>query len=206
MSAVAAPIPASPPRKAGVWRFVKRNPTLTAGAVILVFMALVAVFAPMIAGDPLRIQPALRLRPPSEQFWLGTDGLGRDVFARTVYGARVSLMVGLTVAAIAVGIGLVIGLVAGFFRAADAVIMRVMDGLMAIPAILLAIALVSLTRASITTVIVAIMIPEIPRVVRLVRSVVLSVREQPFVEAAVAGGAPTWKILIRHIMPSPFRR
>ncbi len=113
-------------------------------------------------------------------------------------------MVGLTVAAIAVGIGLVIGLVAGFFRAADAVIMRVMDGLMAIPAILLAIALVSLTRASITTVIVAIMIPEIPRVVRLVRSVVLSVREQPFVEAAVAGGAPTWKILIRHIMPSTF--
>ncbi len=204
MSAVAAPIPASPPRKPGVWRFVKRNPTLTAGAVILLFMALVAVFAPMIAGDPLRIQPALRLRPPSEQFWLGTDGLGRDVFARTVYGARVSLMVGLTVAAIAVGIGLVIGLVAGFFRAADAVIMRVMDGLMAIPAILLAIALVSLTRASITTVIVAIMIPEIPRVVRLVRSVVLSVREQPFVEAAVAGGAPTWKILIRHIMPSTF--
>jgi peptide/nickel transport system permease protein len=202
MSAVTAP--AAAPARSGVWRFVRRNPTLTAGAVILVFMALVALFAPLIAGDPLRIQPALRLRPPSDQFWLGTDGLGRDVFARMVYGARVSLLVGLTVAAISVTIGLIIGLTAGFFRTADAIIMRVMDGLMAIPAILLAIALVSLTRASITTVIVAIMIPEIPRVVRLVRSVVLSVREQPFVEAAVAGGAPTWKILIRHIMPSTF--
>jgi peptide/nickel transport system permease protein len=150
------------------------------------------------------MQPAQRLRPPSAVNWLGTDSLGRDVFARTVYGARVSLMVGLTVAFLSVGIGLMIGLLAGFFRTADTIVMRFMDGLMAIPAILLAIALVSLTRASVTTVIVAIMIPEIPRVVRLVRSVVLSVREAPYVEAAVAGGAPTWKILLRHIMPSTF--
>jgi peptide/nickel transport system permease protein len=204
MSVATAPISEPAPRKVDIWRFVRRNPTLTAGAVILVFMALIALFAPLIAGDPLRIQPALRLRPPSDVFWLGTDGLGRDVFARTVYGARVSLLVGISVATIAIGIGLVIGLLAGFFRSADAILMRVMDGLMAIPAILLAIALVSLTRASITTVIVAIMIPEIPRVVRLVRSVVLTVREQPFVEAAIAGGAPTWKILVRHIMPSTF--
>jgi peptide/nickel transport system permease protein len=204
MSAIPADTSAAAPRKRGVWRFVKRNPTLTAGGVILFLMALIAIFAPLIAGDPLRIQPVLRLRPPSEQFWLGTDGLGRDVFARTVYGARVSLMVGLTVACIAISIGLTIGLIAGFFRTADAILMRLMDGLMAIPAILLAIALVSLTRASVTTVIVAIMIPEIPRVVRLVRSVVLSARELPFVEAAVAGGAPTWKILIRHIMPATF--
>lgn len=186
------------------WRFVRRNPTLVAGAVILVVMALLALFAPLIAGDPIRMQPAQRLRPPSAVNWLGTDSLGRDVFARTVYGARVSLMVGLTVAFLSVGIGLMIGLLAGFFRTADTIVMRFMDGLMAIPAILLAIALVSLTRASVTTVIVAIMIPEIPRVVRLVRSVVLSVREVPYVEAAVAGGAPTWKILLRHIMPSTF--
>jgi peptide/nickel transport system permease protein len=202
MSAVTAP--AAAPAKPGMWRFVKRNPTLVAGAVILAVMACLAIFAPLIAGDPIRIQPTQRLRPPSELYWLGTDGLGRDVFARLIYGARVSLVVGLSVAVIAVSIGLVIGLVAGFFRTADAILMRLMDGLMAIPAILLAIALVSLTKASITTVIVAIMIPEIPRVVRLVRSVVLSVREQPFVEAAVAGGAPTWKILVRHIMPSTF--
>lgn len=201
MSALAI-LPAEARPKRGLWRFVRRNPTLTAGAVILGFMALVAIFAPWIAGDPLLMQPALRLRPPSEQYWLGTDGLGRDVFARVVYGTRVSLLVGLSVALFSVGIGLAIGLIAGFFRAADAVLMRLMDGLMAIPAILLAIALVSLTRASVTIVIIAIMIPEIPRVVRLVRSVVLSVREQPFVEAAVAGGAPTWKILIRHITPS----
>lgn len=202
MSALASTPVAPAPQKRGVWRFVRRNPTLVAGSLILSLMALVAIFAPLIAGDPLLIQPTLRLRPPSDQFWLGTDGLGRDVFARVVYGARVSLIVGLSVAVFAVGVGLVIGLLAGFFRAADAVLMRLMDGLMAIPAILLAIALVSLTRASVTIVIIAIMIPEIPRVVRLVRSVVLSVREQPFVEAAIAGGAPTWKILIRHIMPS----
>lgn len=191
-----------PPSK--TWRFVRRNPTLVAGAVILAVMVLIALFAPLIAGDPVRAQPALRLQPPSAQFWLGTDGLGRDVFARMVHGARVSLMVGLSVAVFAVGIGLAIGLIAGFFRAADALIMRLMDGLMAIPAILLAIALVSLTRASVTIVIIAILLPEIPRVVRLVRAVVLGAREQPYVEAAVAGGAPTWKILVRHVMPATF--
>jgi peptide/nickel transport system permease protein len=186
------------------WRFVRRNPTLTAGALILGFMALVGIFAPLIAGDPLLMQPAQRLRPPSAQYWLGTDSLGRDVFARTIYGARVSLLVGLSVAFMSVSLGLTIGLLAGFFRTADAIVMRFMDGLMAIPAILLAIALVSLTRASVGIVIIAITIPEIPRVVRLVRSVVLSVREAPYVEAAVSGGAPTWKILLRHIMPSTF--
>lgn len=202
MSIATAPAPSVP--RFRPWRFVRRNPTLVAGAVILIVMALLALSAPLIAGDPIRMQPAQRLRPPSAVNWLGTDSLGRDVFARTVYGARVSLMVGLTVAFLSVGIGLMIGLLAGFFRTADTIVMRFMDGLMAIPAILLAIALVSLTRASVTTVIVAIMIPEIPRVVRLVRSVVLSVREAPYVEAAVAGGAPTWKILLRHIMPSTF--
>jgi peptide/nickel transport system permease protein len=204
MSAIASPFPVAAKPGFRPWRFVRRNPTLTAGAIILGIMSLVAIFAPFLAGDPLLMQPAQRLRPPSAQNWLGTDSLGRDVFARTIYGARVSLLVGLSVAFMSVSLGLAIGLLAGFFRTADAIVMRFMDGLMAIPAILLAIALVSLTRASVGIVIIAITIPEIPRVVRLVRSVVLSVREAPYVEAAVSGGAPTWKILLRHIMPSTF--
>ena len=165
-------------------------------------IALLAIAAPLFAGDAITMQPALRLRPPSEANWLGTDHLGRDVFARTVYGAQVSLFVGISVAAVSISVGLVIGLLSGYFRKVDAVVMRLMDGLMAIPAILLAIALVALTRASVSTVIIAITIPEVPRVVRLVRAVVLSVREPPYVEAAVAGGTPTWKILLRHILPN----
>ena len=190
------------PRGAQLRRFIRRNPTLFAGGVILSLVALIALAAPLIAGDPLTMQPAQRLRPPSETNWLGTDNLGRDVFSRTVYGARVSLFVGLSVATFSVAIGLGIGLLAGYFRRVDAVVMRLMDGLMAIPAILLAIALVALTRASVMTVLVAITIPEVPRVVRLVRSVVLSVREAPYVEAAIAGGTPVWKILLRHILPN----
>jgi peptide/nickel transport system permease protein len=183
-------------------RFARRNPTIVAGGTILGLIALLAIAAPLFAGDAITMQPALRLRPPSEANWLGTDHLGRDVFARTVYGARVSLFVGISVAAVSISVGLVIGLLSGYFRKVDAVVMRLMDGLMAIPAILLAIALVALTRASVSTVIMAITIPEVPRVVRLVRAVVLSVREAPYVEAAVAGGTPTWKILLRHILPN----
>ena len=189
-------------RRPSLRRFVRRNPTLVAGGVLLVLVALVALAAPLVPGDPITMRPAERLRPPSEGNWLGTDNLGRDVFSRTVHGARVSLFVGVSVAAFSVALGLLIGLLAGYFRRVDAVVMRLMDGLMAIPAILLAIALVALTRASVMTVIVAITIPEVPRVVRLVRSVVLSVREAPYVEAAIAGGTPVWKILWRHILPS----
>jgi peptide/nickel transport system permease protein len=183
-------------------RFSRRNPTIVAGGFILGVIALLSIAAPLFAGDAITMQPALRLRPPSEANWLGTDHLGRDVFSRTVYGAQVSLFVGISVAAMSISVGLFIGLMAGYFRKVDAVVMRLMDGLMAIPAILLAIALVALTRASVATVIFAITIPEVPRVVRLVRAVVLSVREAPYVEAAVAGGTPTWKILLRHILPN----
>ena len=188
--------------RARVWRFVRRNPTLVIGLVILGLMLLAALVAPWIAGDPYSMKPVQRFQPPSDAFWFGTDNLGRDVYARTIYGARVSLAVGLSVAVIAVSIGLTIGVLAGFIRPVEVLVMRLMDGLMAIPAILLAIALVALTRASVGTVIMAITIPEIPRVVRLVRAVVLSVREAPYVEAAVAGGTPTWKILLRHILPN----
>ena len=192
----------APERRSGAWRFIRRNPTMVVGGVILVVVALIAIVAPFFAGDPVTMQPALRLRPPSETNWLGTDNLGRDVFARTVYGARVSLSVGLSVATLSITFGLVIGLLAGYFRLVEAIVMRLMDGLMAIPAILLAIALVALTRASVSVVIAAITIPEIPRVVRLVRAVVLSVREAPYVEAAVAGGTPALKIVVRHILPN----
>jgi peptide/nickel transport system permease protein len=189
-------------RGAVLLRFVKRNPTMTIGALILLLVAVLALAAPLFAGDPLTMRPAQRLRAPSSANWLGTDHLGRDVFARTIFGARVSLYVGVAVSVMSILFGLVIGLVSGYFRRVDAVVMRLMDGLMAIPGILLAIALVALTRASVTVVIFAITIPEVPRVVRLVRSVVLSVREAPYVEAAVSSGTPVWKILLRHILPS----
>jgi peptide/nickel transport system permease protein len=188
--------------KAQAWRFTRRNPTMVLGAALLVFMALASILAPLFAGDALTMLPVNRLQPPSEAHWFGTDNLGRDVFARTVYGAQISLLVGLSVSAVSVLLGLAIGLTAGNNRRLDGPIMRVMDGVMAIPAILLAIALVSLSRASVGIVIVAIVIPEVPRVVRLVRSVVLTVREQPFVEAAISGGSRRIKILLRHILPS----
>jgi peptide/nickel transport system permease protein len=186
----------------GISRFVRRNPTLVIGASILTTIVILAIFAPLLVGDALTMQPARRFQPLGAAFPLGTDSLGRDVLARTVYGARVSLMVGISVAVISIGLGVVLGLLGGYVHWAEAPIMRLMDGLMSIPAILLAIAMVSLTKAGIVTVIAAITLPEIPRVVRLVRAVVLSVRQQPFVEAAIAGGARTPKILLRHILPS----
>ena len=189
-------------RGAQLRRFARRNPTIVAGGIILGLVALLAILAPLFAGDAVTMRPAMRLRPPSAQDWLGTDHLGRDVFARMIYGAQVSLIVGLAVAAVSIVVGTFIELMAGYFRKVDAVVMRLMDGLMSIPAILLAIALVALTRTSVSTVIIAITIPEVPRVVRLVRAVVLGVREAPYVEAAISGGTPTWKILLRHILPS----
>ena len=204
MSVIAAEpaLTPAPPRGAQLRRFARRNPTIVAGGIILSIITLMAIAAPLFVGDAITMHPALRLRPPSDVNLLGTDHLGRDVFARTVYGARVSLFVGISVATMSITLGLMIGLMSGYFRKVDLVVMRLMDGLMAIPAILLAIALVALTRASVSTVIFAITIPEIPRVVRLVRAVVLSVREAPYVEAAIAGGTPTWKILLRHIVPN----
>ena len=187
------------------------------GSVIIMFMVAIGLAAPLLGTkDPSEINPAFRNRVPGfEQtirqddgstttftYRMGTDSLGRDVYSRVVYGARISLVVGVTVALISVSIGLVIGLVSGYIRWLDGLAMRVMDGLMAIPAILLAIALVSLFRAGLLSVIVAIVVPEIPRVVRLVRSIVLSVREEPYVEAAIMAGTPTPLLLIRHVLPN----
>ncbi len=181
---------------------IRRNPTIFVGAMLLGTLVIMAVIAPWITGDPFRLSPVNRLRPPSERWWFGTDQFGRDVFARTIYGARVSLIVGLSVGLIASLIGLAIGLLCGYFRLVDAVVMRVMDGLMAIPSILLAIALITLTRPGLGIVIIAIVIPEVPRIARVVRSVVLSIRGQPYIESATAGGTRSARLLIRHILPN----
>ena len=182
--------------------FTRRHPTIIIGVALLLAITLAALLAPWIARDPIAFEPINRLRAPSADFWLGTDSLGRDVYARMVYGARISLLVGLLVALISIVSGAVIGLLAGYFTRVDAVVMRLMDGIMAIPSILLAIALVALLGASVKVVIIAIAIPEIPRVTRLVRAVVLSVRDLPFVEAARSNGTRVGKLLRRHILPS----
>lgn len=183
--------------------FARRHPLLVAGACLLVLMAAASLAAPWLAPyDPTDMNALHRLKPPSAQHWFGTDALGRDVFSRTLWGGRVSLVVGISVAALATAIGVLIGMIAGFNRWADAIAMRFMDGMMAIPGILLAVALMTLTRASIGTVIVAIAVPEIPRVVRLVRSLVLTIREQPYVQAAEAIGTRFHWILLRHVLPN----
>jgi peptide/nickel transport system permease protein len=180
-----------------------RHPTAILGAIVLGLLALMAVFAPYLGTiDPQAISPVRRLRGASEAHWFGTDMLGRDVYSRVVFGARVSLTVGLAVAMLAAMTGLALGLVTGFVRWLDGILMRVMDGLMAIPGVLLAIALMALTTASLENVILAITITEVPRVVRLIRSLVLSLREEPYVDAAIASGTRTPLILIRHILPN----
>ncbi|WP_244271651.1 ABC transporter permease [Stappia indica] len=172
-------------------------------AVVLVVIVASALLAPLIVPhDPMTMDAVQRLKGPSEMHPLGTDAYGRDVLSRVVTGGRISLLIGIGAAVVSVLIGLMIGLVSGFFRTADAIIMRVMDSLMAIPSILLAIALVALNGPSIWSVMAAITIPEIPRVVRLVRSVVLSAREEPYVEAAIALGSSMPKILWQHLMPN----
>ena len=189
----------SPPQRG----LLRRYPMVVLGAVLFAVVLLITLAAPWLAShDPQEIDPIARLRPPSAEHLLGTDALGRDVWSRTIYGGRISLMVGLVVGVLASALGLTIGLVSGYSRVADAVLMRVMDGLMSIPAILLAIALMSVTRASILTVIIAITVVEIPRVVRLVRSVVLTLREQAYVEAAVIAGTRPARIVFKHILPN----
>lgn len=180
----------------------RRHPTIAIGGFFLIAVSVLAIVAPFFTVDPLEVDPINRLRPPSSEALFGTDNIGRDVFSRTVNGARMSLLIGSSVAILATVAGLVIGLISGFFRRIDSVIMRMMDGLMAIPEFLLAVALMSVTRASVTNVIFAISIAATPRVARLARSVVLTLREQPYIEAAVSVGTPTGKILWRHILPN----
>jgi peptide/nickel transport system permease protein len=187
----------------GVLGFLRNNPTVAIGGVLLLCLILIGIFAPYLGTvDPTAIAPAKRTRAPSADFWFGTDLLGRDIYSRVLYGSRVSLTVGLSVAALASLAGLTIGLVSGFVRWADSIIMRFIDGLMSIPPILLAVALMALTRGSVGNVILAITTAEIPRVARLVRGVVLSLREQPYVDGAIASGTRTPMIILRHILPN----
>ena len=181
---------------------LRRQIPIFVGAAILLLLSIASLLAPWIVGDPITFNPIDRLQSPNSDHWFGTDQYGRSVLNRTVHGGRVSLIVGLSVAALSTVIGLLIGLVSGYVRSIDMVVMRVMDGLLAIPHILLAIALVSLTHATIQNVIIAVTVAEVPRVVRLVRGVVLTIREQPYVDAAVTVGSRTPKIIFRHILPN----
>ena len=204
--AVAADMPdVLPPVRVqrGLWGLVRRYPMAALGAFLLLLIFVLAVFAPYLATvDPSAITMSRRTRTPSAANWFGTDMNGRDIYSRVLYGARISLIVGFTVAFAASLAGLTIGLVSGFIRSLDGVIMRIMDGLMSIPPILLAISLMALTRASVGNVILSITIAEIPRVSRLIRGVVLSVREQPYVDAAITTGTSTPRIIVRHILPN----
>ncbi|WP_422031961.1 ABC transporter permease [Reyranella sp.] len=212
-----ASISAASTKRKSLWLVALRNPNVIIGGVILLTMLVIAILAPLLGTvDPTRIDPAARNKKPGTEITyrlddgttmkrvaiMGTDSLGRDVYSRVLYGARVSLAVGVAVSIISVLIGMVIGLVSGYIRWADGIIMRVMDGLMAIPGILLAIALVSIWRAGLITVVFAIVVPDVPRVVRLVRSIVLTVREEPYVEGAISVGTPTWILMFRHILPN----
>src|SRR3984893_6587788 len=195
-------IPITRPFRTGLG-FLTAPPIIAVATLCLALIVAMAILAPWLAPhDPVLLLPAQRLKPSSAEYLLGTDGFGRDLLSRIIYGGRISLLIGLGAAVFSIGIGLVIGLVSGFFKWVDAVMMRVMDGLMAMPGILLPIAVVSLSGASLTTVLVAITIPEIPRVARLVRSVVLSAREEPYVEAAISVGSSLPKIMWRHLMPN----
>jgi len=220
-SSPAIPATDPPPRtaspRASLLRRVLANSAVRMGGSLLAVMLFIAVAAPWLYTiDPNAMDPASSHLGPGARgefmtlagdsferlFPMGTDSLGRDIWSRAAYGARVSLVIGVAVALLSMLAGTVIGLVAGYFRRLDGFIMRIMDGMMAIPSILFAIALVAVWRPSVATVILAIVVPETPRVARLVRSVVLSVREEPYVEAAVALDTPTWRLMLRHILPN----
>ena len=208
----------APSRRRSLFRRVMANWSVRLGGGVLCMLILATMIAPWLGTiDPTAIDPSSGNLLPGTRadfnnlsgevisnhwFLMGTDSLGRDIWSRALYGARVSITVGIAVALLALVLGLFVGLTAGYFRRIDSVVMRLMDGVMAIPGILFAVSLVALFGGTLLTVIVAIAVPEIPRVARLVRSVVLSIREEPYVEAAIALDTPTWKILLRHILPN----
>jgi peptide/nickel transport system permease protein len=195
------PAARKPPRSALV-RTLSTWPVMAA-LVMLAVIVLAAVSANLLGlADPMAINPMQRLKGFSAEHWFGTDAYGRDVFSRVIHGARISLLIGAGTAVAALIPGLVLGVIAGYFRAADMVIMRVMDGIMSAPSILLAIALVAVTGASLLTVLIAIAVPEFPRVVRLVRGLILSLRDEPYVEAAISLGTPTRVLMMRHLVPN----
>jgi peptide/nickel transport system permease protein len=204
--AIAEPLPdiiIHRPRRTGLAGVLTRHTAAAVGTLLLIALVAVAILAPFLGTvDPLAIAPALRARAPSAEYWFGTDLLGRDLYSRVIYGTRISLAVGFSVAIVATAVGTAIGLVSGYVRWVDSVIMRLMDAVMSIPSILLAIALVALTRASVGNVVAAIAMAEIPRVARLVRGVVFSLRELAYVEAAISSGSSGTFVIWRHILPN----
>lgn len=184
-------------------RAASENPPVTLSALVLLTIVCAALAAPLLSShDPLAISPMTRIKPPSAEFWFGTDMLGRDVYTRVLYGARTSLLVGVAAAAASMGLGLIFGVLAGYFRTLDSILMRIMDGIMSVPSIVLAVALVAVAGSSLVTVLAAIIIPEFPRVVRLVRGVVLNARTEPYVEAAISMGTPLPRLLWLHMIPN----
>jgi peptide/nickel transport system permease protein len=198
MAAVSSPALAAPPKLASL---IVQRKTLLIGLIVLTVIALLAILAPLIAPySPTRLSVVNRLKPPSERWWFGTDEFGRDIFSRTIYAGRLSLLVGAVATVLAAGIGIALGLIAGFFRRVDPVIARIVDAMMAFPDILLAISLVAALGPSLATVIVALGIVYAPRLARIVRASTLIIRELPYVEAARALGVATWRIMIRHVL------
>lgn len=184
-------------------RTLRRNPTMALGMLLLVAVSIIAIFAPLIdQADPLKTNPIERLQAPSGDHWFGTDHVGRDVYARTMHGSRISLIVGFSVAVVVAVLGIMIGLLAGYYRQLDNIIMRFMDGVMAFPTLLLALALIALLGSSLQNVIIAISVVDTPRMVRIIRGSTLSIRELDFVTAAKAVGARPSRILLRHILPN----
>jgi peptide/nickel transport system permease protein len=189
-----------------------QNSAIRFGSVVLGILVLLAILAPWLGTvDPAQMDAnhintkagsVGEFNGVAHHFWMGADSVGRDIYSRVLFGTRISLLVGLFTATLAVVLGSGLGMLAGYFKAVDAVLMRIMDGLMAIPSVLLAIALVAALGPQLWTVVIAICIPEIPRVTRLVRSLVLTLREEPYVEAAKALATPTVQILWRHILPN----
>ncbi len=208
---------ASPVRRKPLWHRVLCNWSVRLGGGVLTLLIIMAISAQWLGTiDPVAMDPSSgNLLPGTtaefnnlsgdsfEHFFvMGTDSLGRDTWSRIAFGARISLAVGVAVACLALAAGMLVGILAGYFRRLDNIIMRIMDSVMAIPSILFAITLMALWRPTLLTVVVAITIPEIPRVARLVRSIVLSIREEAYVEAAISLGTPTVMILVRHILPN----
>jgi peptide/nickel transport system permease protein len=204
-------------RQKPLWQRVLSNWSVRIGGAVLCLLVVMSICAPWLGTiNPVAMDPSSANILPGTHaefndlsgdsfehyFFMGTDSLGRDTWSRIAYGARISITVGIAVACLALACGMLLGIAAGYFRRLDNIIMRVMDSVMAIPSILFAITLMALWRPTILTVIVAITIPEIPRVARLVRSVVLTIREESYVEAAISLATPTIKILWRHILPN----
>ncbi|MGQ0550835.1 MAG: ABC transporter permease [Armatimonadota bacterium] len=202
-----AAFPAYAARPVGLWplvlRALSRSRSTTIGGAIVLLVLLVAILAPLLSPyDPLGIDVPSRLVGPGAEHLFGTDNMGRDIFSRVVFGARISLLIGSLVVTCAAGVGIVLGLLAGYNNKLDRVLMRIMDGLMAFPTTLLAIALMAALGARLSNVIIALAIVFTPRVARVVRSVALVVRELDYVQAAQALGASDARILARHVLPN----